>query len=285
MSIVGAYIISSNVQNLSKSLQILVIGLQAVVLIHIYRAGQAPDSLESFIEGASSNGITSVLILLQASYIGANLVEKRHAPIFTSISLLYISIVGYGRGSIIAAMGLLLLCFFLFSIYNKSKFWLIFVTPVTIILAIFVVILQYDIFFDYLNSYTKIGAGIIDYHRELINSYYFSKLDLGNFFYGVPIKGTLIETTYNGNLHSSFLRAHHLFGALYIISIIFVIFKSVAMRQGFMEKFIFFILTSVVLFRAFSEPIIFPTALDILFYTMLFYGLNSRPLPKLPRME
>lgn len=274
-SLVLGYFISSSARSLSKSLQMASITLQIIVLLHIFQNGASHTVLESFIEGASSNGITSLLVVLQATYLSAAYAEKRPAPILSSLNLIYICIAGYGRASIIAAAGILLLSVYYFVIGNKNKS-INFIKLILILSILFVLFIFYfeNIYFLIFTN-TKLSAGLVDYHRLLITEYYIGKINIWTFVTGLDVRGTMIESMYYGNLHSSFLRAHSLFGILYISSIFVIVCFSILLRNEMQDRIFVFLLCLIVLFRAFSEPFLFPAALDIFFFIILFYGLVS----------
>ncbi|MDO9069186.1 MAG: hypothetical protein Q7W05_12100, partial [Deltaproteobacteria bacterium] len=76
------------------------------ILGYLYFAGLDNFPLENMLPDSSSNGVTSYLVLLQANYSIVNFVLRRKTGIAGAFITFGICVIGYGRGSILAAVSI-----------------------------------------------------------------------------------------------------------------------------------------------------------------------------------
>lgn len=276
LSIIAAYVISKFPIEACQGVGITLFAFQSVTLIYLFTTDISVLPLDHMFEASSSNGITSVLVVLQAVYAGLRFKIYRKASVISSLLTLYICIAGFSRGSILAGAMICLVVLAGSIHFTKSYRWRI---AVYLTLLILVAILYYqysDALLSLIQLETKFAQGFEDSHRDQIYRDYLGKIDWITFFTGADFSNTSIQNEYNNNPHSSLIRAHYLFGVLYIIALFFATFFGVfatKVNGGFflLTAFIFIILA-----RSLSEPILFPTPLDFFFFLLIFVG-NSSP--------
>ena len=114
---------------------------------------------------------------------------------------------------------------------------------------------------------TKLGSGLFDSHRYIVYASYFEELSWVSAFKGADYPSYVYEFL-NGNPHSSFIRAHHLFGmpALLLFAYILLIGGVRLGRYGFF-------LMLLLMMRGSVEAFLFVHAFDfLLFFTILRSG-------------
>jgi hypothetical protein len=261
-----AFVLVSNKESYWRASKIVLLVTQALVLVYLVRVGLDDFPLEDMIPGASSNGITSYLILLQCNYSLARFAANQRVSLFTSAVTVVICIVGFGRGSLVASLGL-----FALNIFYLPRQWGLlgrWWPALTIIVVFFLLLPNMDSVISYLDANTKLGAGFVDDSRTSILNAYFAKLDSWSIIWGADYSGTGIDEEYRGNPHNSFIRAHHMFGLLYLLIVIIFVIKSLIVKIDFALRAYAFSVLIIFLFRAFTEPIILPTLLDVYLFAM-----------------
>jgi hypothetical protein len=267
LSFLCAYIMTRDLDMYLVSSRYSLYFIQLAILIFLYFSGLNDFPLENIIPDSSSNGVTSYLIILQANYCIANYFLRRKTGWASSLVSLFICIVGYGRGSILAAGMLTILCIF-FSLLVRNRKSIL----VDIIFA-FIVIISFFYFFGeeiylLLESYTKIGSGLYDEARAQILTEYLNKIDIFSLIFGADYSGTSIESEFYGNPHISFIRAHHFFGFPYLILIFLMpIYLICKKNPGSIQTFGYAVLL-VIMFRSLTEPILFPTFFDFFYFSI-----------------
>jgi hypothetical protein len=279
LTLLTAVIFTRNPTIYYYSSKICLITFQIILLLFAVFKGfanfPAEVPFENMIEGASANGVTSYMVLLQLNFLLVRFFLFRKVTFITASITLIVALIGYGRGSIVSAFLILLVCVFVhYSLKNKVKF-------ISYMLAsIFFVILVISYYFDeimlFLNVNTKLGAGIVDIERAQIISEYLGKINWHTFFTGADYTNTSVITEFNGNPHNSFIRAHHIFGFPYLLFVILFPFYSIFKRKGVLEIFFYTSVLLILFFRAFSEPIIFPTLFDFYFFSMFLLIIRNR---------
>lgn len=279
-SILSAYVISKFSREACKAVGVTLFILQIATLAYLFTTDIAELPLDHMFEAGGSNGITSVLILLQAVYAGLSYNVHRKAVAFSSFVTLYICVAGYSRGSILAGTAI---CFLVMAVYLhnfKSLKWRLSAYFLT---TPFILYLSSEYFDDLLNftqSNTKFMLGFVDMHRELIIKEYIGKIDWLTFFIGADFSNTSIQDLYNNNPHSSLIRAHHLFGLPYLVAIFFAafsaIFSSISSRKKIDGLVIHMAFILIILVRSISEPILFPTPMDFFVFLLIFVGNSSQ---------
>jgi hypothetical protein len=278
VSLGAAFMLTRNVDVYLRASRYILVGSQAAVLTFLMVNGIANFPLEHMIPNSSSNGITSYLVLFQANYCVVRFVSGRGTALPTSLVTLFVCIIGYGRGSIVAATGLLLL-----GVGAKvlsggaprviARFAVMFV-------AIMLVALQYGgAISDFVLGKTKIGAGFTDPSRLAIMAGYRGNIDASSLLLGATYAGTPIETDYNGNPHNSLIRAHHIFGLAYLAFMLVVPFYLASRDLSFGARAYTAGIWLFVVFRSFTEPIIFPTLFDFFYFAGCFIVSRDRESP------
>ena len=109
-----AFVVSQEPQRIKKIIFATLWTYQAIILIYLIKNYGITHPLEHFIPEFSSNGVTSFLIVLQVVYSALIFRMNGKITIFSPAITFYICLVGYGRGSIIAASIFLSVCLFLY---------------------------------------------------------------------------------------------------------------------------------------------------------------------------
>ena len=270
-------VVIRNPQIYLKAVRYTLIVYQVVLLGVISQNGFFNHPFEDLVGEGSANGITSYLIAVQSAYFVAKISVSGTPSIFTNVASVYLCLAGYNRGSIVASFALFLLS--VISIVQRS----IGGRRYLVVLILFIVagIIGVGGFVDdagvFLSSNTKLSQGLYDDSRAEINRQYLQSLNFGRFIAGSDYKDTIIETHFFRNPHNSFIRAHYIFGILYLM-VVLAIPIIVAFKSGLPIGVVILgvIGIFVMLFRASTEPIIFPTVLDVFYYGSCFILLHSR---------
>lgn len=265
---------TENTRIYNTASRIVLISLQCIVLIASFIKGFSnfPHTipLENMIEGSSANGITSNIILLQINFSISNYLLNKKATLFTPFVTLLIALFGYGRGSIISATLIIVFCTSIHFYMKKGLAFAAYLAGTVICLFIIISTFSNEIVF-FIESKTKLSAGLVDQHRSLIIQDYLSKIDFTTLISGADYSNTSIEKYYNSNPHNSFIRAHHLFGIFFLLMILIMPLYLVLRTKLFIDQLFIGGLLLILYFRAFSEPIIFTTLLD--FYIISIFVL------------
>jgi hypothetical protein len=213
----------------------------------------------------SGNGPTSFLNILLGVYTALRMKLKDKSSIIISLICLYIVIEGYGRGSIIFVL-LIILINLIFIFFKLKKVWqLFFITCLSLVL-IFLLPTLYELLLT-----TKLSQGI-DSPRIAIAQDYFSHIDYYTLFFGVPYEQTTIGSLYNNNPHISYIRTHHIFGLSYFFGLFYLLYKKIVyvMYNSTLVNWMILFIIFNILIRAISEPLLFPTLFDSFFLVVLF---------------
>lgn len=282
LAVVSAFVASRNPVRSCASIKTTLVILQAYTVFHILRSSGDVLPLDNMFGQASSNGITAVMILLQVAYSGSLFHTRKRVALITPWVTLYICIMGFSRASILAALMIIMVSAVYSIITVRSPVKRLSFLAFGITALIFCAFKYYDDFSVYMMTNTKLGQGLVDQARlEMLEDYY-SKINVITIVTGAEFVGTSIESKYNGNPHSSFIWAHHLFGGAYLVVLlvtVVAIFINAVFRNapGFIV-----ILCMVALLRAITEPILFPTAMDFFIFLYFFIVLGPREREQLP---
>jgi len=220
-------------------------------------------------EQVSANGITSFANIILGVYTILSFKLKKENTLVASLFVLYISVEGYGRGSIIFSLMLILIN--ILYIYQKNKifFKIIFIASGSV-LIVFISPFVYDIYLT-----TKLASGF-ETPRTIILEQYLNKIDVFSLLFGVSYSGTIIESMYNNNPHITYIRSHHIFGLFYLLSLFYIIGrKSIStFKSKIFEEHMIFLIIVAVLIRNITEPLFFPSIFDSLFLLILFLPKN-----------
>ena len=256
------------------------VGTQVLVLAYVAQTGVLGNPLEQLIPDSSSNGITSYLLVLQVCYGAAVFVLRRRIALWTMLVTAAICVVGYGRGSIIASFMLLggSMLYSLAARHSMSRTPAFRIPAVLVALVLSVTAVRYaEDISGFAGEYTKFGVALGDYHRDQINKEYFEALTPATVVVGGSFDGTVIAREYNNNPHNSFIRAHHIFGLFYLLSLALLPFLALPRAGSWADQAYLLFAIAVLYLRAFTEPILFPTLLDYFFMGMCFVMVGMRP--------
>jgi hypothetical protein len=243
----AAYVLTRNLKVYVMASRVTLIAAQAYVVAYLSRSGLEDFPLENMLPDSSSNGVTSYLVVLQANACAGLYLLRRRAAIPTSLLTLGICIVGYGRGSVLAAAGILAVCA-LFAASGRSLRGAV--------LGVVLVVAS--------------GLAVYVSHEEIIRDY-LGKIDgAWPLLFGADYRGTSVETSYFGNPHNSFIRAHNIFGLPYLLCVLALPLLLDRGRWPARERVFVYAMLTLVLARSFTEPLLFPTFFDLYYFALCF---------------
>lgn len=268
-SLLAAFLITRNLKIYFLASRIILFSVLGIILLYLLNSGLDEFPLEDLIPGQSSNGVTSYLLVALINYAIAKYAVCRSSSIFVSFLTLVICYIGYGRASLIVGLLVLFANLLLF----LGKKYLIFLICFALVFSRELYLI-YAVDIEFLVYSTKLGAGLYDQHRELQISDYMSAINPVTLITGASYAGTSIESLYNGNPHNSYIRAHNIFGLVYLVSILVLPFLLISFRV-FSSRIVFPLGLLLLLFlRAATETIIFPTLFDLFYFSICFILRN-----------
>jgi hypothetical protein len=266
-----AFVLTRNLEAYVVASRVVLLVVQAVLIMFVLVKGLTTFPLDQVLAPhTSSNGVTSRLILLQASYSVLNFLVRRRASSLTSLLTLVICLIGYGRGSILAS-ALIVIVNLIAELSWKNR-WRsgLLIAGVTLAAA------TYGVRgYEFVRTNTKIGVGLHDPSREAMIGEYLGRIDAWTIFSGASYRGTIVDTDFQGNPHNAYIRAHHLFGLPYVLVIFLFPVVMMWRRQRFTLLMYSASMFLVILFRCFTEPILFPTPFDVFFFAVCFALANE----------
>jgi hypothetical protein len=229
------------------------------------------NPIEKIIPGGSANGITSFVVILQINYSLCKFVRGEKAPILPLIVTLIIAIGGYGRGSTICAILLILLTAGI-QVFTKNR-WKMITVVCLVVLGGTVYYIKNKSNIDYfLVQNTKFSsAGTKSSHREYMMKDYKKKINWGTFFQGAGYENTAITTYYHNNPHNSYIRAHNIFGLPYLIIIFVMPFVAYLFYRSKIHAVFGFGLFLILTIRCLSEPNLFPGIMDFYYFALILF--------------
>lgn len=264
---------------LSSSFWIIfgVIGLAAAINRH------EPEPLGAIFPWASTNGIPSYLIVVQAAYSLAFYFNYNRLPVASTFATFSVAYLGLGRGSIVVAA--LIVCltlavnlFWLHKQQNNGQRIIKFVAPIAALAIAFTTdwIALYDQLQSYLQN-SKFSTGVYDEHRMIMIREYISSTSAIGILFGQSYEGTAIDMLYGGNPHNSFIRVHSFYGLIPLLIVLLPLYTALTARRDRIQKLILMSMCALVLLRATTEPILFPTPLDFFYilYFILFFNFSK----------
>lgn len=277
LSMGAAFVLSRDKDALMAACKYSLLTALVALFAALFISGLSDFPLENLIPDSSSNGITSYLIVLQATYSALKFLRHRQASVITASLTLFICIIGYGRGSILASAAIVAVNLLSYGSWQPNLRGL---RSIALGLgAVFLVSIYFtDNIVDFIEANTKIGSGLIDEPRQRILTDYMNKIDWTTAVIGADYEGTSIESDFNGNPHNSFVRAHHIFGALYLLSLAAFPLALLRRRLPSPVKAFAGSMLLIMLFRSATEPVLFPTIFDFYFFAF-FFALSGKFLP------
>lgn len=271
--LLSAVAIVSRPHEYLKCLGWLLVASQASVLAFLFFRGFDDFPLDTMLESSSSNGITSSIICIQVCYSVACICLYRRTTLVTTAITLFISVVGFGRGSIVAS-GILVILNSSYIIFSQTNKAIKAIYSAAIFILLIYAVINIGAIIDYLNQNTKIGSGLFDVERYIINKDYSERLSGINVIIGVDYKNTVIERFYNGNPHNSFIRAHNIFGIFYVSAIALATICAFFQPVSRIVRAYSAALIGILLIRGYTEPILFPTPFDTIYIASLLIIRN-----------
>ncbi|WP_418187285.1 hypothetical protein ACNSOP_08325 [Aliarcobacter lanthieri] len=216
-------------------------------------------------EKVSANGVTSFLCIILSIYTALRMKLYNKSSLIVSLPSFYITIEGYGRGSIIFVLIMIIINFIFIFIHLKRSFKLAFL-GILILLLFFIYPISYEIY-----QTTKLASGF-ESPRFIILYEYLNKIDIFSLFFGTSYENTIIADKYNNNPHISYIRTHHIFGLFYLIGLFYIIISKllIVFTSKDLVKWMILLIVLNILLRTISEPLLFPSLFDSLFIVMLF---------------
>lgn len=269
VSLGAAFVLTRNLPTYRLASQLTLLAAQAAICIYLANTGLLGFPLDNMIPESSSNGVTSYMVLLQANYCLVNLLLARGASLPTAAVTLAICIVGYGRGSIIAAAGIVAVgAWWLLTARGYRR--VVLLLPFVAVAGVLLYAEYGELIADFVTVNTKIGSGLGDVHREAIIGEYLERIDAVTIWTGASYDGTSILSEYNSNPHNAYIRAHYIFGLPYLLLIFLLpLYLRVRRVPGPVATYSLAMFV-IVLFRAFTEPLLFPTLFDFYYFAMCF---------------
>ena len=245
-----------------------------------------PAPFGRVIEGSSTNGIPSYLIVVQVGLSLAHYLVHRRLPVVSPLFTATVAFFGSGRGSLVVA-ALLLAGTLLLNLLPAGEVggrrWRRYYS-IAVLLVLIAVAAYGEEIYELISTYTKLSAGLLDTNRLEIWEQYRDKIDAFHFLFGADYRGTIIETEYNNNPHISYIRTHSFFGlpitALAMVSPLIIL---LGMKKLFSARLVFLYFIGLAALRAYSEPIFFPTILDFFYFTYFLIFFNHAPEQKARR--
>jgi hypothetical protein len=235
----------------------------------LMHAGE-PEPLGRLLPGASVNGIPSYLLVLQVGVSLSFFACHGRLPLLSPWITGWVAFLGIGRGSLIVA-GLIICATLAINLRGRTSRR--YHQLLRMLLAMAILILAAIVgpeAYDWISARTKLSAGLMDTHRTDILHAYWHKLGMVSWFLGTDFSGTIIDKLYNGNPHIAFLRTHAFFGLpltlFALLSPLFAWFSQISRSQ----KWVYTCFCGLLVVRAMTEPILFPTLLDLIYFTVLF---------------
>lgn len=231
----------------------------------------SPEPLGELIPGSSTNGIPAYLIIMQIGLSLSSYASLQRLPLLSPLMTFFIAFMGNGRGSLVVA-ALLIAGTLALGVLGgrhssfRRKAWIAASVATLAILAV----VYGDLAFEYVLRHTKLSVGLEDRNRGAILVQYLAKLDAFTVLAGASYEGTLISDVYNGNPHIAYVRAHSFFGLFYTILALFSPALILPGRGSLWVKAIFIYFLTLAVVRAASEPVLFPTLLDVVYFSCFF---------------
>jgi hypothetical protein len=269
LSLTLAFVVTRDLETYRRCSAWLIWAALAGVGAYLARTGLEDFPLEDILPNSSSNGITSYLIVLQANHCLARFLTRRKPTLITPALTLVVCVVGYGRGSLLAATAVLLVNVVALLEWRRP------LRSVALLCALaglftWTGMNHGEELAAFVETNTKIGAGLTDPHRELQIDEYLDRIDTTTLLTGADYRGTSIETAYNNNPHNAYIRAHHIFGLPYLLLMLGFPLLLTSWRLPLGTLLYCGSLIGIVLLRAFTEPILFPTLLDLFYFAACF---------------
>ncbi len=248
---------------------IYVICIAGICVGLVAHAGET-EALGKLLPNTSVNGIPSYMLVLQVGVSLSFFAHHGRLPMLSPWITGWIAFMGIGRGSIIVA-GLIIGATLAFNLRGQNTRWSAYLFRVLMVVCVAAMAFATGPeAYDWISSHTKLSAGLIDTHRADILSAYWSQIDPVSLVIGADFTGTIIDELYHGNPHVAFLRTHSFFGlpltVLALLSPLAVWWAPIPRNR----QWVYMTFCALLVLRATTEPILFPTLLDLIYFTVLF---------------
>jgi hypothetical protein len=265
-----AFILTRNVRAYLAASRLTLVAAQAGLLAYVAYKGVANFPLgELLAPHTSANGITAWLVMVQANYSTIRFLVDRRTSLATSFATLLICIVGFGRGSILAAAGFVTVnLLWQFARLTPRRIWI-----GTLLIAAVAAAVHAGYgaqVKDFMDKFTKIGAGLYDPSRAQMIQEYLGELDPATLLVGADYSGTTIGAGFFDNPHNSYIRAHHVFGLPYLVAVL--VFPLIVGWRARLDSARIYAGCMLVLMlgRAITEAVLFPTPFDVYYFAICF---------------
>lgn len=246
------------------------------------------EPLGEVIPGASTNGIPAYLIVMQIGLTLSSYASVQRLPLISPLMTFFIAFMGNGRGSLVVATLLIVGTLALGVLGGRhSSFSRKACIAAGVATLAGLAVAYGDLVFEYVLSHTKLSVGLVDANRGTILAQYIAKLDAYTLLAGASYDGTLISEVYNNNPHIAYVRAHSFFGLLYTMLALFSPALVLLGRGSLWVKAIFIYFIALAVVRAASEPVLFPTLLDMVYFSwfFLYFRRKRATAPRLTAKE
>lgn len=257
-----------NLEYFYNGIKYLFFTFTAITLIYIYfTEGMYPSvyRLDYMIgNNVSGNGPTSFLNILLGVYTALRMKLRNRSSLAISLISLYIAIEGYGRGSIVFVLMMIMLNL-IFIFFHLRKSWRLFFI---IFFTLFLIAIPsiYEILLT-----TKLTQGF-DSPRIFIAQEYINAINVFSFFFGASYEDTIIASIYDNNPHITYIRTHHIFGLFYLFGLFYIILKKIfyVISNSSLVNWMILLIVFNILIRTITEPLLFPSLFDSFFLVTLF---------------
>lgn len=264
VAVVSALVVTGDPVRYRKASLVTLVTAQVALLLYAAWVGldKAPTPLEGIFPTASTNAITSCLVVLQLNYCVAGFFVRNRPPLLTPLLTFAICVIGYGRGSIVIAAAIVIVSVVFAVISTRRN-----IMPLLAVGLVGVPVAAWGLgIADSVVAQTKLAAGLYDEARARMIMEYLGRLNGWTLFVGAPYDGSGIQTQFHGNPHNSLIRAHHIFGlpyvALVLITPLLVLAGSLEMRT----RLFIAIMLALAILRGLTETILFPSVLDVFYF-------------------
>jgi hypothetical protein len=249
----------------------------ALLSVVLYLNAGSREPFAEVISGSSTNGIPAYLIVMQIGLTVSSYASRQRLPLFSPLITFYIAFEGNGRGSLVVAALIIAGTVGLGLLGSKhSSFRRKVLISAGVAALAGLAAIYGNQAFDYVLAHTKLSVGLADANRGAILWQYVGKLDAYSALAGASYEGTLVKEIYNDNPHIAFIRAHSFFGLGYTLLALASPLLIFLGRGSLWSKVVVTYFIGLAVLRAASEPVLFPTLLDMVYFSCFFLYFRRR---------
>lgn len=242
-----------------------------------------PEALGKILPDTSVNGIPSYMLVLQVGVSLSFFACHGRLPMLSPWITGWVAFLGIGRGSLIVA-ALIIAVTLLFNLQGRqNRLSTQLIRALLVLLAIAAAVITGPEVYYWISSHTKLSAGLVDTHRAAILEAYWARMDAVSWLIGADFAGTIIDDLYHGNPHIAFLRTHSFFGLpLTLLALLSPLAVWAAPAKGRDKRWVYALFCGLLVLRGTTEPILFPTLLDLIYFTVLFLPFRRDTISSQP---